>query len=134
MKYRAFKQISVGVALAVAALVFTGCATISTNTRAFIGTPEFAPTKPESVKIYPSEPPIPKVRLGEVALSIEGNASRQRIEQRFRVEAARLGADGIFIASDKTHIFPVTYWDWWGPYYTSEYWRRMIVGVAFRHK
>ena len=46
--------------------------------------------------------------------------------------AARLGADGVYIVADQTHIYP--YWDYyWGPTY-DEYWNRLIVGVAFKNK
>jgi hypothetical protein len=50
-----------------------------------------------------------------------------------KAAAAKLGADGVFIASDQTHIYPMVYWDYWGPA-TDEDWNRVIVGVAFKNK
>lgn len=116
-----------------AALTLTGCATISESTHAYLGSPQYAPTKPEVVQVLGAEPKQPKDRLGEIILSIEGNPSRQKLEDTLRVAAARLGADGVFIASDRTHIYPYTYWDPWGPV-ASEDWHRVVVGVAFKYK
>src|SRR5579863_2984365 len=97
------------------ALLFAGCASISENTHAYIGMPELAPTAPESVQVYATEPKQPKDRLGEIILSIDGNPARQKIEQRLKIAAAKLGANGVFVVSDKTHIYPMVYWDYWGP-------------------
>ena len=134
MKNRILKTRIMILALAGAcAFVFNGCATISETTHAYIGSTEFAPTTPEAVQVYAAEPSQPKERLGEVILSIDGNPPRQRIEQRLRVAAARLGADGVFVVSDKTHVYPFVYWDYWGPT-SGEDWRRMIVAVAFKNK
>ena len=127
------RRIVVGGPILAAALMLCGCATICENTHAYLGVPQLAPSNPASVQIYASEPKQPKLRLGEIILSVEGNPSRQAVEQKLKAGAARLGADGVFIAADSTHIYPVTYWDWWGPE-SSEYWHRVIVGVAFKNQ
>ena len=127
------KQGAIWTSLAVAGLVLTGCATISENTHAYLGSPQFAPTQPLAVQVYPAEPAQPKERLGEIILSIEGNPSRQKIEQKLRIAAARLGSDGVFIVSDKTHVYPLIYWDYSGPV-RDEDWHRLVVAVAFKNK
>lgn len=127
------KRIIVWASLVAAGLLFAGCATISENTHAYLGSPHYAPTQPGTVQVFAAEPKTPKERLGEVILSIEGNPPREKIEQRLKTAAARLGADGVFIVSDKTHVYPVVYWDYWGPT-TDEDWHRLVVGVAFKNK
>jgi hypothetical protein len=114
-------------------LIFAGCASIAETTHAYIGLPELAPTAPEVVQVYAAEPKQPKERLGEVILSIDGNPPRPKIEQTLKVAGAKLGADGVFVVSDKTHIYPLVYWDYWGPE-SSEDWHRLIVAVAFKNK
>jgi hypothetical protein len=81
-----------GVLIMSAALIFSGCSSISENTHAYLGSPQLVPTKPDTVQVFMSEPKQPKERLGEVILSVEGNPSREKLEQKFRVEAAKLGA------------------------------------------
>jgi len=117
----------------VAVTALCGCAGISENTHAYLGSPQFAPTRPAEVQIYPTEPKQAKQLLGEIILSTDGNPPRQKLEDKLKTAAARLGADGVYIASDKTHIFPVVYWDYWGPT-SDEDWHRLIVGVAFKNK
>lgn len=135
MKHATLKRrFTVWALLAATALTLTGCATISESTHAYLGSPQYPPTKPEAVQVLSAEPKQPKDRLGEIILSIEGNPSRQKLEDTLRVAAAQLGADGVFIASDRTHIYPYTYWDpWWGPA-AGEDWHRVVVGVAFKYK
>jgi hypothetical protein len=120
------------VPLLAATVMLCGCATIYENSHAYLGSPQLAPTTPDQVKIYPAEPKQPKVTLGEIILSIEGNPPRQKVEEKLKKAAAKLGADGVFIASDKTHIYPVVYWDYYGAT-SAEDWHRMVVGVAFKN-
>lgn len=123
----------IGGMLMAAAVIFSGCASISENTHAYLGSPQLAPTNPDTVQVFMSEPKQPKERLGEVILSVEGNPAREKLEHKLKVAAAKLGATGVFVVSDRTHIYPVTYLDYWGPE-SNEYWHRLIVGVAFRNK
>ena len=118
--------------MAVAAMIFCGCASISESTHAYLGSPHLTATNPDAVQIYPAEPKQPKVQLGEVMLLVEGNPSREKVEQKMKAGAAQLGADGVFIVSDRTHINPVVYWNYAGAT-TSEDWHRVIVGVAFKN-
>jgi len=122
-----------GATMAAAALIFGGCASISENTHAYLGSPQLAATSPDTVQIFTTEPTQPKERLGEIILSVEGNPSRQKLESKLKAGAAQLGATGVFIVSDRTHVYPVAYWDYYGSE-TSEYWHRLIVGIAFKNK
>ena len=133
MKMALTKRMAVWVPMLVAAMMFCGCATIYENTHAYLGSPALAPATPDHVQIYPSEPKIAKDPLGEIILSIDGNPPRQKIEEKLKKAGAKLGADGVFITSDKTHIYPVVYWDYWGAT-TSDDWHRVVVGVAFKNK
>ena len=123
----------IGTPIVAAALIFCGCASISENTHAYLGAPQLAPVNPNKVRILAAEPKQPKMRLGEIMLSVEGNPSRQRLEKALKVAAARLGADGVFISADRTHIYPVTYWDCWGPNSWEEL-DRVVVGIAFKYQ
>jgi hypothetical protein len=127
---RGFKAVA---SLVLAAMLGTGCACISENTHAYLGVPHFPPTAPQAVQVLPAEPKQLKDRLGEIILSVDGNPPRQKIEDKLKIAAARLGADGVFIVSDQTHVYPVVYWDAWGPV-ADEDWHRLIVGVAFKNK
>lgn len=118
---------------AAAAVLLGGCASISANTHAYLGIPRFAPTAPAQVQLLAAEPKQPVVRLGEIVLSIYGNPPPQKLENKMRACAAQLGANGVYIASDQTHIYPVFYWDCCGPAY-DQAWNRIVVGVAFRNK
>jgi hypothetical protein len=119
--------------LAAAGMLLTGCATISEQTHPDLGSPHVAPTTPQSVQLLTAPPKEPYVRLGEVILSVDGNPPREKLEQRLKAAAAKLGADGIYISSDQTHIFPVEYLGYWGPS-RDEYWHRLITGVAYKNK
>ncbi len=133
MNMALIKRIALGAPMLAAMMIFCGCASISENTHAYLGSPHLPPTKPDAVQVLAAEPKQPKERLGEIILSVDGNPSRQKLENKLKAAAAQLGADGVFIVSDKTHIYPITYWDCWGPA-TSEDWHRLIVGVAFKYK
>ena len=113
----------------------TGCASVSQHTRAYLASPHYAPSNPAAVQILPEEPKQPKERLGEVVLTVEGEPKRDKIEEKLREGAAKLGADAVFIVYDKVHVFPVVYYDWWwGPMGATETMDRMIVGVAIKYK
>lgn len=132
MKIGLTRGIRVG-AMLVAALIFGGCASISENSHAYLGSAPLAATAPDTVQIFRSEPPSPIERLGEITLSVGGNPSRQKLESRLKAAAAKMGATGVYIVSDRTRFYPVTYWDYWGAE-TGDYWHRLIVGIAFKNK
>lgn len=128
-----WKRVLIGAPLLAAMLALCGCASITEQTHAYLGMPHYSPTDPAAVQLFAAEPNRPKERLGEVILSLDGNPPRDQIENRLKAGAAQLGADGIFIVKDSTHIIPVEYWDYWGPEGYAEDWHRVIVGVAFKY-
>jgi len=115
-------------------LLLCGCAGVSVRTHAYLGLPRYAPTPAPAVQILPAEPNRPKERLGEIILSVSGNPSRDVLENKLRNAAARLGADAVFISSDKTRIYPVVYYDWCCPPWFYEESTRNIIGVAIKLK
>jgi len=122
-------------ALACFLLLLGGCASISEHTHAYLGSPAYAPSDPARVQILSSEPTQPKERLGEVILMVDGRPKRERVEQRLRKAAAKLGADAVFIVQDKLHVYPYVYYDWWwGPMGVYESARRRVVAVAVKFK
>ena len=127
------KRIGVWAPLAAAGMLLGGCATISENTHAYLGTPRYPPTNPAQVQLLAAEPKQSTVRLGEVVLSTYGNPPDQKLEASMKAGAAKLGADGVYIVSDRTHIYPMLYWGCWGAA-ADEEWNRLIVGVAFKNK
>ena len=128
-----FTSLPIFAAVLAAAWVLAGCASISENTRAYLGSPQLAPSNPANVRIFASEPARAKERLGEIMLSVEGNPPRAKVEEKLRKAAAKLGADGVFVVSDQTHVYPWVDWDWCGPVMYED-WHRDIVGVAFKNK
>ena len=117
----------------VAWLTLCGCASISDHTQAYLGTPRYAPVDPGMVQVLNAAPSRPFERLGEIMLSADGNPSREQLEARLRVRAAGLGASAVYIVSDQTRIYPVAYWDYWGPAAAAD-WQRLIVGIAIKYK
>jgi hypothetical protein len=127
------KRIMTGMPLLATTLVLGGCAGISERTQPDLGSPRLTPVSPGSVQILATEPRRPKIVLGEIILSISGNPPGQKLENKLKEAAARFGADGVFIASDQTHITPIEYWNYWGPGFDDD-WNRIIAGVAFKNK
>ena len=117
------------------ALALTGCATINVQSNAYLGSPHYPPGNPANVRILPAEPKEPLERLGQVFLSVDGSPSREELEKRLRAEAAKLGADAVYVTSDRMRIVPYVYWDpWWGPTGPFESSRRDIAAVAVKLK
>ena len=110
-----------------------GCASIGEQNHPYLGAPRYPPVDPAAVRILPAEPNQPKERLGEIFLTVEGNPNRDRLEHRLKKAAARLGADAVFVVYDKTHVFPLVSYDWWGPWITEDP-HRDIVAVAIKLK
>jgi hypothetical protein len=120
--------------IAGAAILLAGCATVSTQSRPYLGVPTFAPADPAKVQILAAEPKERHYdRLGEVILDISGNPSKDRMENKLKAAAAKLGAEAVFVVHDQMRVFPVVYVDWWGPMYSQET-RRGIVAVAIKFK
>ena len=127
-------QSSIRAGLLAASLALCGCASISVNSKAYLGSPKYAASDPARVQILAAEPKQPNDRLVEVMLSVDGSPSRGKLEQKLKQAAAKFGADAVFVVYDKTHVFPVVYVGWrGGPYGVSEEMRRDIVAVAIKY-
>jgi hypothetical protein len=129
-----FQTIVPAAACVALAMVVSGCASISEDSHAYLGSPRLARTAPASVVILTNEPARPKDRLGEVRLSIEGEPSRDDIEAKLKDGGARLGADAVLVVYDRVHVYPVVYAGWYGPTGVWEAQKRQIVGVALRYR
>ena len=128
-------HISFPTGLLAASLVLCGCASITVNTKAYLASPKVPPSDPARVQILSAEPKQPNDRLGEIMLSVGGNPSREKLEQKLKRAAAGLGADAVYVVYDTTHVFPVAYGGWWGgPYGVYEAAYRDIVAVAIKYK
>jgi hypothetical protein len=121
-------------ALLASVMLLSGCASIQEQTQPYLGVPRYPPSAPEAVQILAAEPNQSKDRLGEIILTVEGNPSREELEKKLKTAAARLGADAAFVVYDKTHIFPVVYYDYWAPPWVTTDARRSIVAVAIKSK
>lgn len=118
-----------------ATTLLAGCTSISDRTHAYLGSPQYPASSPESIQILQSEPAGAKDRLGEITLIVDGEPRREQIEAKLKKAAARLGADAVFVVHDKLHIFPIVYADWWwGPMGVTEESQRRIVAVAIKYK
>jgi hypothetical protein len=115
-------------------VLLCGCASVRVQSHAYLASPRYSPTPPGTVQILPEEPNQPKDRLGEIILSVSGNPSRETLETKLRNAAAALGANAVFIASDKTRLYPVVYYDWWYPPWVYQESTRNIIGVAIHMK
>jgi hypothetical protein len=126
--------LSRAVMVAACVVLFAGCASISERTNVYLGSPKYPPTAPAAVQILSADPKRPADRLGEIFLSVDGKPTRERLENKLKTAAAQLGADAVFIVSDRTHIFPIAYGNWWGPVGVMEDSRRHLVAVAVKFK
>ena len=121
---------------ALAALVaVTGCKTVSTSSHQYLGGPTFPPTDPAQVQILREEPKQAHVKLGEVkAQPSSDGVSNQQIEQALQKAAAKMGANAVFIAADRSEVVGATVT---GPVWARSFNTisgRVIVGVAIRYK
>ncbi len=123
--------------LTVALVAFaTGCSYYDSHTITYLGSPRPAPTDPGQVKILQSPPTRPHDRLGEIVVdaSLDPPPDVAKVEDRFRREAAKLGADAVVVVSDRAETT-----GWWmtGPYWSpsvSNMQSRIIVGVAIKYR
>ncbi len=121
-------------AFATGMLLLTGCQTVSTSTKQYLGGPIYAPSDPATIQILREQPTRPHVRLGEVqAQPSSDSVGAMEIEAAIRKAAAKLGADAVVIVYDRTQIT--------GAYVTGPWWGRsvntvtgrVIIGVAIKY-
>jgi hypothetical protein len=90
--------------LAALACLAAACAYVEATTTQYVGVPRFPPSDPASVKVLRAEPiQMRYERLGEILLdiSVDPPAPVEDVEQRLREEAARWGADAVFVVRDQ---------------------------------
>lgn len=121
--------------LAALALLATGCNTISVSSKQYLGVPSYPPTNPATVQILRQPPTAAHVRLGEVTVIPQGDPAVGTIEARFKVKAAKMGADAVVIVFDRTMLLGTTIMGgpWWGGAWVTPDTGRVIVGVAIHY-
>ncbi len=116
-------------------LALAGCTSLSHHTLNYVGAQRFPPSDPSRVAILKADPSRPFERLGEVVVdaSIDPAPSIDKIESTLRADAAKLGADAVVLAYDRTQVTGT----WvWGPYWApsaSPIQSRIIVAVAIKY-
>jgi hypothetical protein len=85
------------------ALFAASCAWVEATTTQYVGVPRFPPGDAAAVKILRDAPMQTHDRLGEILLDISVDPAPPiaEVEQRLREEAARWGANGVFVVRDQ---------------------------------
>ena len=110
------------------------CASIDSQHMQYAGATHYAPVDPVRVEILRAEPMRPHERVGEVYLdaSAEPEPSVNKVEEKLRTEASKMGADAVVIVYDG--ILPT------GAYVSGAWWDRgtesgrKLVGVAIKYR
>jgi hypothetical protein len=114
-------------------ILLAGCNTVSLRSSAYLGTPNFPPTDPASVEILQTAPTRPHIRLGEITAEPSGNPTKEEIEKKLQVAAAKMGANAVVIVSDRTQIMGgVVTGGWYNRQFTTVQ-GRVITTVAIRY-
>jgi hypothetical protein len=106
------------------ALVLAACAAACSFVEAtsvqYVGVPRFPAGEPASVQVLRAEPAQRHDRLGEVLLDISTDPPPpvEDIEQKLREEAARMGANAIYVIRDVARPGA----------------ERKLIGIAFRYR
>ena len=88
--------------LAALACTAASCAYVDATTTQYVGVPRFAPGDPAKVQVLPGEPAQRHDRLGEILLDISVDPAPPvaDIEERLREEAAKMGANAVYVIRD----------------------------------
>lgn len=83
-------------------LAIVGCAYVDAHTTQYVGVQRYPATDPKTVQVLRGEPKERHDRLGEVMLdiSVDPPAPVEDIEARLREEAAKWGANAVYVARD----------------------------------
>jgi hypothetical protein len=130
------RRASIGVLVAGSLALLTGCVSLTSRSVAYIGAARFNPTDPVQIEILQAEPERAHEKLGEAVVnaSVDPAPSVDKIEARLRREAARLGADAVYLVHDRTEaVGAVAMGPWWSQSY-SPIQGRIIVAVAIKYK
>jgi uncharacterized protein YbjQ (UPF0145 family) len=112
------------------------CASLNTTMTPYAGASHYPPGDPASVQILRTEPTKSHDRLGEIVVDAATHSATpgNKVEQKLRQEAAKLGADAVVVVYDR--LQPM------GASVMSGYWDRSIetvtghtiVGVAIKYR
>ena len=127
------RQRAIGILILCAALLAAGCSSVAVKTVRFTETPAYPATFPDIVQVLRGEPARPHVRLGEVYVEPEGDASAEVIEAGLQQGAAPLGADAVVIAADRTLKMGALVETSWAKRDLLPTPDRVVVGVAIRY-
>jgi len=125
-----------GALMAVCAALVTGCTSLSSRGVAYIGAPRFGPTDPNRIEILQAEPERAHDKLGEAVVnaSVDPSPTVDKVEARLRREAARMGADAVYLVHDRTEaVGAVAMGPWWSQSYSPIH-GRVVVAVAIKYK
>lgn len=83
--------------------LLAACAYVDATTTQYVGVPRFPPGDPKAVQVLRGEPMQPHERLGEILLDISVDPPPEigEIEQRLKEEAAKWGANAVFVVRDQ---------------------------------
>jgi hypothetical protein len=83
--------------------LLAACAYVDATTTQYVGVPRFPPGDPATVQVLRAEPMQPHERLGEILLDVSVDPAPEigEIEQRLREEAAKWGANAVFVVRDQ---------------------------------
>ena len=86
----------------VLACALGACAFVDATTTQYVGVPRFPPTEAKSVQVLNAEPMKTHDRLGEILLDISVDPAPpvEDVEARLREEAAKMGANAVFVVRD----------------------------------
>lgn len=123
----------ISLTLCVALSLLVGCGSAAAKTVRFGETTTYPPTFPDLVQVLRAEPARPHVRLGEVYVEPEGDASVEAIEAGLQKGAAPLGADAVVIVADRTLKMGALVEASWVKRDVLPTPDRVVVGVAIRY-
>ena len=106
--------------------LLSACATVDATTMQYVGAPRFPPSDPAKVQILPTEPTRPHDRLGEITVDASTDPAPpiEKVEDKLKAEAAKLGADAAVVVYDR--IAPI------GAYVTGPWWGRNLDTISGR--
>ncbi len=132
--HSAFQAFAVATGL-FAAVVITGCGSLSTETIQYLGVNRHPPSDASRIVILHEPPERAHEKLGEVvaSVSLKPSPSVEKIESALRRRAADLGAEAILLVKDQVEMT--------GSWVSGPYWAptispilsRVIVGIAIRY-
>ena len=85
------------------AVLAASCSYVQPRSIRFVGRPAFPATDPATIEILPRPPMRPQDILGQVVVELEGNPSRQAIEDELREETAKMGGSAAVLVYDRLH-------------------------------